>query len=428
MTLIIQWGLVLTPMAMLAATWAGVRPDLRRRGAAMLSSLWVFVGLVALDVVAELAGWWSFDPALPSLGRIPGEVLWAWVVIWGAVVGLIADRASPWLIVGALALVDVGFMPLLEPTVVLGPTWLVGEAVALAALALPATYLARWTIRDEHLGARVTLQMVLFAGLTLWALPQLVFERTGDTWPDLATRPRGMLMLQIGLLMLFGIPAVAAVLELRHAGEGTPFPYDPPKRLVTSGPYSYIANPMQASMSVLLPLWAWFLESPWLAAGAVVAVAYGAGLAHWHESSQMGSAHGDAWKAYRTSVRSWIPRSRPHVPEPARLWVSQTCDQCTEFGDWLDRFDLIGVERRGAEQFNRPLQRIHYTSGPIERSGLGAVSRALQHHSLPVAWLAWCLEPSPVRWLGQLVADALGAGPREIPYCPAPTPTALSRR
>jgi hypothetical protein len=47
-------------------------------------------------------------------------------------------------------------------------------------------------------------------------------------------------------ICLLALPGVAAVMEFAGRGLGTPTPYDPPKRLVTSGVYRYCANPNAA--------------------------------------------------------------------------------------------------------------------------------------------------------------------------------------
>lgn len=47
-------------------------------------------------------------------------------------------------------------------------------------------------------------------------------------------------------------------------GGGTPVPCDPPKRLVSTGPYAYIGNPMQTAMALILG-WAfiaWTMRLP----------------------------------------------------------------------------------------------------------------------------------------------------------------------
>src|SRR5262249_26436580 len=165
--------------------------------------------------------------------------------------------------------------------------WLVGEAVALLVVALPAQLLARWTRRDENLPARAALQVGIFAGLFGVCLPAYILWRTGGRISILASRPAWSMSLALQLLALAALPGLAAVQEFCERGRGTPFPYDPPRRLVASGPYAYVANPMQVSMTLLFLLAGALVASPWLAAAGLVSAAYAGGLAAWHEDAAL---------------------------------------------------------------------------------------------------------------------------------------------
>jgi hypothetical protein len=49
-------------------------------------------------------------------------------------------------------------------------------------------------------------------------------------------------------------------------------------------------------------------------------------------------------------------------------------------------------------------------------NGVAAIARALEHVNLAWAMVGWCLRLPGFDRLAQLVADLLGAGPRDIPY------------
>jgi protein-S-isoprenylcysteine O-methyltransferase Ste14 len=91
---------------------------------------------------------------------------------------------------------------------------------------------------------------------------------------------------------------------------GTPLPLDPPERLVTTGPYAHVANPMQLTCAVLLAGWGVLLASPAMVAAAGMAAAFSAGVAAWHEDAELDRRFGAEWRHYRRHVRLWLPSSR----------------------------------------------------------------------------------------------------------------------
>src|SRR4029079_16505219 len=124
----------------------------------------------------------------------------------------------------------------------------------------------------------------------------------------LLDRPGWWTNLLVQLLALPAVLGLSAAQEFASRGEGTPLPFDPPVRLVTSGPYAYVANPMQLAMCLLVIAWGLALESWWIVGGTAVAFAYGAGFAAWHEDAELAARFGGAWIAYRRRVRRWWPR------------------------------------------------------------------------------------------------------------------------
>src|SRR5690606_7471913 len=106
-------------------------------------------------------------------------------------------------------------------------------------------------------------------------------------------------------------------------------------RLVTTGPYSYLANPMQVGASGLLALLAVASGSRTLGVGVLFAVGFAVVLAEHHERLTL-SRRWPAYASYRRHVRGWLPRWRPHVPSPATLWVSETCPLCSATGAVVD--------------------------------------------------------------------------------------------
>lgn len=394
----------------------------------MLAVVWNFVALIAVNIVAASAGWWRFDATGALLFGIPLDLLLGWTVLWGAVAPLAAPRASL-IAVGAIAaLVDVVVMPLCTPLVRLGPAWLVGELVAIVIALGPGLLLARWTAEDRRLAARASFQMMCFAALALGILPGVIFTHTDGSWAALTAGSVQAFMLRLQIVAVPALLGVSAVQEFVERGQGTPLPFDAPRRLVTTGPYAYVANPMQLSATLLLLTWGAVLHSSWIALGGVMSWIYGVGLARMDEGVDLANRFGDRWIRYRQGVRNWIPRWRP-APTAARLYVAMSCGPCAEIARWFARSGAVALEVVPAESHpTRDLRRITYelVDDPrVSDEGVGALARAAEHINFAWAMLGFIVRlPLLRQWL-QLLADVSGGGERLIPRavratCPAP--------
>jgi hypothetical protein len=216
---------------------------------------------------------------------------------------------------------------------------------------------------------------------------------------------------------------VAAVREFAVRGGGTPLPYDPPRHLVSSGPYAYVRNPMQVSMVLAYLLLSVVGREPRLLVAVVILIAYSAGLATWHEHEQLRRLYGGDWDRYRSEVRAWLPRARPWPGRPpARIYVATTCEVCDQLGRWIHSHSPVALEVVPAENHPAGLRRITYEScdGRDRSQGVAALGRVLQHFHLGWAWLGWTLLVPGVAPAVQLLVDGLGFGPRTIPRVPSP--------
>ncbi|HWL65984.1 MAG TPA: isoprenylcysteine carboxylmethyltransferase family protein, partial [Actinomycetota bacterium] len=289
-----------------------------------------------MNLIAREAGWWTYSAEdAPVLG-MPGELWFVWVVLWGVVAPLVTtDRPMAVTIVGFLWL-DLIFMPLFDGIVVLNASWVVGDLVAMAVALVPGLFLARWTERSERLFARIALQVLCSVGLFLWMIPSAALAQTGG-WSEVLALPGWRLGLVAQATLLPIALGVRAVIEFATRGDGTPVPYDPTKRLVTSGPYAFVRNPMQVAMTVLFVILGVGFRSPWMFFAAVVAWAYSAGLAEWHEGAQLAERFGAEWSNYRGRVRAWIPRLKPVAGPSAILLIAYSCGTCSSIGRWFVR-------------------------------------------------------------------------------------------
>ena len=207
--------------------------------------------------------------------------------------------------------------------------------------------------------------------------------------------------------------------EFARRGQGTPIPFDPPKHLVSSGVYAYLANPMQLSAFLMLVGWGVLLESGWVIVGGLVALIFSIGLAAWSEDGDLKERFGPTWLDYRQQVRNWWARWRPWYPadSPARLYVAESCGPCSELGRWLRRQQPRGLSLVAAESHpSQNLRRLTYdpADGTTSEEGVAALGRALEHIHLGFALLGWTLRLPVVCQFVQLITDAVGGGPRQL--------------
>ena len=119
---------------------------------------------------------------------------------------------------------------------------------------MPRTGAAARPLDDESPTAskRAMLQVIAFAGFMMFVLPAIAIDGSGAGWLPPSQRPLWQLSLVAQVLFLPLLIGLSAVQEFVTHGGGTPVPFDPPRRLVTTGVHAYVRNPMQLSALLLL--------------------------------------------------------------------------------------------------------------------------------------------------------------------------------
>lgn len=110
------------------------------------------------------------------------------------------------------------------------------------------------------------------------------------------------------LFLVCSVLNLATGFELAVRGEGTPLPTAGPRKLVLSGPYRYVRNPMAiAGIGQGIAVGLWF--------GSWVVLIYAlAGALVWHyairpaEERDLLARFGEAYAQYRTAVPLWRAR------------------------------------------------------------------------------------------------------------------------
>jgi protein-S-isoprenylcysteine O-methyltransferase Ste14 len=293
---------------------------------------------------------------------------------------------------------------------------LIGTAGGLAIGLVPACLFARWTRHDRHLQARAVLHVIFYGGLMLAALPALVQTLGGGGWRPITFGASWATKLVWQVLMLPGVLLLTAVQEFVARGRGTPMPGDAPRRLVTTGAYAYVANPMQLGKSGLLATWGLLGQSPWVVAATFGSLVYSLGVACPREDRALTARFGEGWTRYRRSVPRWRPRWRPHYdPQrpPARVWLDSTCGPCAQLGLWLSARGPVGLVVVPAGIGARRMVYDSGDGGP-RAEGVVALARVLEHVHLGWAFLGWAIRLPLVAPVAQLVADAVGAEARDV--------------
>jgi protein-S-isoprenylcysteine O-methyltransferase Ste14 len=410
---------LLLPLLGTAVAWLWLQPARRHAGGVYLATLWTLPSLIAVHLLARSFGWWTFHFEGADFVGMPVDLLFGWALLWGALPALLMFRIPLPLSIAMMVALDLVLMPLCAPVVQLGSRWLTGEIVAVAIVLLPAQLLARWTAREAHLGGRVMLQIVLFTGLVLLGIPAVVLTLTDGQW-NLAAVPEIWRQVLLQLAIIAAIVGLSAVQEFAERGGGTPFPYDPPKTLVRSGIYAYVRNPMQLSSSALLALLAMATMNGWLAIGALISVAYGAGFAAWDEGSDLRERFDAAAERYAATVRNWIPSWRPHLEEPSTIYLDigcdTGCDPCSEIAAWLQSRNPRQLLFVPAEEHpTTDLDRVRYegADGHIAE-GIAAIARALEHVHLGWAIVGCAMRLPVARQMLQTIVDATGGGRRLV--------------
>jgi protein-S-isoprenylcysteine O-methyltransferase Ste14 len=398
------------PLLAAFVLWNWRKPARAEATGAVLASAWNLPALLALNLLAGRFGWWRFNALGAVFLGTPVDLWLGWAVLWGCVAALLFRRTPVWIVCGYLGFFDWMVMPLCTPVVVLDKFWWVGELVGLASCFVPAVYFARWTCQRTHVTRRATLQFLAFSGmLALGTVLALTVSQRSWSF-DLHSK---VTQIALQLLFILALPGLTAVQEFALAGEGTPLPYDPPSRLVTSGIYAYIANPMQLSTTLLLFGLGVGLHSKWLFFAGLISVVYCFGLAAWNENADLKLRYGDEFVKYRSHVRNWLPRWRPWIASPSRVYLSEDCFKCSQMAAFLRRLKPLNLEILPAEEHPiYDLERMTYESrhSAIHAQGIAALARALERVNLAWALAGMLMRLPGVNQLLQAIVDVNGGG------------------
>ena len=394
----------------------------RSFAATLLAAVWVAIAVFALERFLPSATWRG-----PHLLGVSLSYLLIRVATWGVLPALLLPRTPLWSVGFFLVGLDLVLLDVMTMSTI------GGELAGLALAFVPAQLFYRWSRDQTHLRGRVALHFIYYTALLLWVLPAVLLELTTGSFELLSTPLTRLDNVVLQTIALPGILGIAATLEFRDRGRGTPMPHDPPLAMVTTGPYAYVANPFQIAKVLLLLGWGVFLQSGWVVAASSAVFVYGVTFARWNENRDLSERFGSAWIDYRDNVRPWLLRWRawrsPAHPR-AILYFDGDCNQCRQLARWFATASHLELVPAG-----QPLTRLTYDprdGGPKEE-GIAGLARALEHVHLGWAFIGWSLRVPFLQPLFQLIADAVTGAPeppnaRECRLAVGPTAVVPSSR
>jgi protein-S-isoprenylcysteine O-methyltransferase Ste14 len=147
----------------------------------------------------------------------------------------------------------------------------------------------------------------LFVSVVLVFIPGQILTATG------IARPEAIGPAQVGglvLLILGGALAVWCILTFALVGQGTPAPFDPPRKLVAAGPYRWVRNPMYIGAGTALSGAALYYQSAALMAFAAGFLVVAHLFVVFYEEPTLERSFGARYADYRNAVPRWVPTWR----------------------------------------------------------------------------------------------------------------------
>ncbi len=133
----------------------------------------------------------------------------------------------------------------------------------------------------------------------------------GPTLPTQLLQLGGLALLAVGLLLFVG-----SLRRFDTEGEGTLAPWDPPRRLVITGLYRYVRNPMITGVVTILLGEAVVLLSPAIGRWAVTFLLINAVYIPLVEEPMLVARFGEEYRDYCRRVPRLVPRLRPVSLKP----------------------------------------------------------------------------------------------------------------
>lgn len=382
----LRWVLLLGPVGLVIAM---VRlRDLPHR--TQIAGLFAFLYGVAMVFVshsfAVWVGWWSYGWDALMLNALPVDIIIGGAVLFGPGLYFSFPNTRPLMICLPIIIGLHGtIFSSLEPLVFAGPNWFIGVLFVFGTAHLPAIYLAKWTEADTHLSYRCAVLAIMTGGMLFAVLPSLIMQAMGGSW-NLFDKPTWAICVTVGLLVMTSLIGIAANQTLCLQGSGTPIPLDPTKRLVTTGIYAYLSNPMQLSAALGCVVLGAFLQNIWVMAAAVMAWVFVQGMVRWHNRNDLLKRFPTGWPEYKAHVPEWIPRWTPWIEVQATVTLCTSSKWHQMIAPLLDTASSLDIQwsRNATATYKHP-------DNIYDFHGSCAVAAAVMHKNFAFALLSHAL-------------------------------------
>jgi protein-S-isoprenylcysteine O-methyltransferase Ste14 len=143
----------------------------------------------------------------------------------------------------------------------------------------------------------------LFIGFFLIAMPARLLVWSGLSSPETTGWPQ---MIGVAFTAAGAALTLWCVATFVFVGRGTPFPLDPPRRLVDRGPYAIVRNPMSSAAALGMGGAALAYGSWVLLIYVVIFLAVMHAVVVGYEEPTLRSMFGPAYEDYCRRVNRWI--------------------------------------------------------------------------------------------------------------------------
>lgn len=301
---IIRSALLLIPLLLGIMALLSDRFNVSEKAGAFLAFNWVFVFGLITNIIAIKLDWWGFASYPIHIYDVPIDFVLGLSLLLGGIIQLLNLSVFINLAITSFTgIIIYNFSGL----VVLGEDALVGFALTIMIVIIPAYYLSKFTREKSHIYIRATLQPIIWVLLLIWLFPSVVLiysERSWDTLIDLSNTEMGIHAI---LLSFPGYLIVNSLYVFARHGKGTAFPFDPPQKLVVQGVYAYVSNPMQIGICLTMAILGLALKSVIIFITAPMALFLFIVFKDICNGSSNVCGSDRRWDEYHKKVPKWIP-------------------------------------------------------------------------------------------------------------------------